>query len=67
VDSALHLEEAPEGDRWFYPTLPPELLTGFGLTEDGEHAPNKSLALSQFSLGIETIVYNFNEYLKLTQ
>jgi acetylornithine deacetylase/succinyl-diaminopimelate desuccinylase-like protein len=44
---------------------PEALVTGFGLPEDGEHAPNESLALGQFYQGIEMMVYYFEEYRKL--
>jgi acetylornithine deacetylase/succinyl-diaminopimelate desuccinylase-like protein len=38
---------------------PAVLLTGFGLPEDGEHAPNESLALGQFQRGLEMMVHYF--------
>ncbi len=38
---------------------PDVLMTGFGLPEDGEHAPNESFALGQFSRGIEMMVHYF--------
>jgi len=38
---------------------PDVLLTGFGLPEDGEHAPNESLALGQFWRGIEMMIHYF--------
>jgi acetylornithine deacetylase/succinyl-diaminopimelate desuccinylase-like protein len=44
---------------------PDALLTGFGLPEDNEHAPNESLALSQFYQGIEMMVVYFDEYRKI--
>lgn len=44
---------------------PEALVTGFGLPEDGEHAPNESLALDQFYRGIEMMVYYFAEYRKI--
>ena len=44
---------------------PEALVTGFGLPEDGEHAPNESLALDQFYQGIEMMVYYFDEYRKI--
>jgi acetylornithine deacetylase/succinyl-diaminopimelate desuccinylase-like protein len=46
---------------------PQALVTGFGLPEDGEHAPNESLSLSQFYQGIEMMVYYFEEYRKITR
>jgi acetylornithine deacetylase/succinyl-diaminopimelate desuccinylase-like protein len=46
---------------------PEALVTGFGLPEDGEHAPNESLLLSQFYQGIDTMVYFFEEYQKLAR
>ena len=39
---------------------PDVLLTGFGLPEDGEHAPNESLALEQFYRGIDMMVHYFH-------
>jgi hypothetical protein len=36
---------------------PDVLMTGFGLPEDSEHAPNESFALGQFSCGIEMMVH----------
>lgn len=41
---------------------PDVLLTGFGLPEDGEHAPNESFALAQFYRGIEMMVHYFDLY-----
>lgn len=38
---------------------PDILMTGFGLPEDGEHAPNESLSLSQFSRAIDMMVHYF--------
>lgn len=38
---------------------PDVLMTGFGLPEDGEHAPNESLALGQFRRGIEMMIHYF--------
>ena len=38
---------------------PDVLMTGFGLPDDGEHAPNESLALSQFSRAISMMVHYF--------
>ena len=38
---------------------PDILMTGFGLPEDGEHAPNESLSLSQFSRAITMMVHYF--------
>jgi len=39
---------------------PDVLSTGFGLPEDGEHAPNESLALEQFYRGIAMMVHYFH-------
>jgi acetylornithine deacetylase/succinyl-diaminopimelate desuccinylase-like protein len=39
---------------------PDVLLTGFGLPDDGEHAPNESLALEQFYRGIDMMVHYFH-------
>lgn len=38
---------------------PEVLMTGFGLPEDGEHAPNESLALSQFWRAITMMIHYF--------
>lgn len=38
---------------------PDILMTGFGLPEDGEHAPNESLSLSQFSRAVTMMVHYF--------
>lgn len=40
---------------------PDVLLTGFGLPEDNEHAPDESLALGQFYRGIDTAVIYYAE------
>jgi len=45
---------------------PDALLTGFGLPEDGEHAPNESLALGQFFRGIDMMVHYFDVYRELS-
>lgn len=46
--------------------LQPEvLMTGFGLPQDNEHAPNESLSLDQFFRGSEMMVHYFAEYRKL--
>ncbi len=41
---------------------PDVLMTGFGLPDDGEHAPNESLSLSQFYRGIEMMTHYFGVY-----
>ncbi len=41
---------------------PDILMTGFGLPDDGEHAPNESLSLSQFYRGIEMMTHYFDLY-----
>jgi len=41
---------------------PDVLMTGFGLPDDGEHAPNESLSLGQFFRGIEMMTHYFNLY-----
>ena len=46
---------------------PDALLTGFGLPEDGEHAPNESLAISQFFRGIDMMVHYFDVYGELSR
>jgi acetylornithine deacetylase/succinyl-diaminopimelate desuccinylase-like protein len=38
---------------------PDVLITGFGLPDDGEHAPNESLSLGQFHRGMEMMVHYF--------
>lgn len=38
---------------------PDALLTGFGLPDDGEHSPNESFDLGQFSRGVDTMIYYF--------
>jgi acetylornithine deacetylase/succinyl-diaminopimelate desuccinylase-like protein len=40
---------------------PAILLTGFGLPQDCEHAPNESFALDQFYSGTEMMVHYFQE------
>jgi acetylornithine deacetylase/succinyl-diaminopimelate desuccinylase-like protein len=41
---------------------PHALITGFGLPEDGEHGPNESFDLNQFSQGITTMIHYFHSF-----
>jgi acetylornithine deacetylase/succinyl-diaminopimelate desuccinylase-like protein len=55
----------PVADMFMRHVSPAILLTGFGLPEDREHAPNESISLRQFTRGIEFMVRYFDLYREL--